>query len=333
MSRLVRRANLRPAVLIVAFFSCIWGIIAGAASLRRRDDDLPSKVNLVYLVLGILYFICSALEAFGFFAAWKSSIGLVRSYFWASASIALIVTASELLRTIIHFTEKSGIQSGCIKSYATDVAAGTYTSSAVETFCKEQWRNATYVDIALLIFSFLVAGFFASLAASYLHQLQNPQLLRTHEAAVGGAASSQYAYPLQPYQGGAAPPYPNVNPYGTAPPHYGPSGGAGSNLPGYDNPFGVEADDDKTPVGGGYGGSGPYAPPPGPPPAAQNPFADSVEHNQPAELVRREGETAEEFEQRQHDHDVEMERTRQRFVGSESTETVTLGGRGAEGRV
>lgn len=95
----------------------------------------------------------------------------------------------------------------------------------------------------LLIFSFFLSLFFASLVASYLHQLLNPQLLRTHVAVAG---SSQYAYPLQPY--------PNVAPYPPAggqqyyggpapPPGYAPGG-----LPVYSNEGGYEMPrDDKTP--------------------------------------------------------------------------------------
>ncbi|GAA5904401.1 hypothetical protein JCM6882_008901 [Rhodosporidiobolus microsporus] len=302
----------------------IWGIIAGAATLRRRNEyDYPSKVDTIFLVLSILYFACAALEAFGFFAAWRQSIQLARTYFWISASVAMIVTAAELMRTVIHFTEKTGIINACIASYKSDISSGRLTQSTVDDFCHDRWRSTSYFDIGLLIFSFFVAFFFASLAASWLHQLKNPQLLRTHATQLNpAAASNQYAYPLEPY-GSNQPGYPHsASPYGFAPPpSYGPGG---PQLPDYDNTYGASVSDDKTPAPG----SGSYAPPPGPPPAASNPFADQVEH---VELVRREGETGEEFEQRQHDHEQEMERTRQRFAGS--MENVALGGRGAEGRV
>lgn len=180
----------------------------------------------------------------------------------------------------------------------------------------------------MLIFSIFLSFFFASLAASFLYQLQNvrlakspsaskrdkltrtslqPQTLRTH--AVNAANSAQYAYPLQPYSGGMQPPHPaSAMPYGgPAPPVY--TGGAdATHLPSYDNPYGIHPSDEK--LGSGAG----YAPPPGPPPQAQNPFADQVEHALP---VRRDGESAESFEQRQHEYD-------QRMRAGESTETVTL---------
>lgn len=146
-----------------------------------------------------------------------------------------------------------------------------------------------------------------------------PQSLRTHTAQL--APSSQYAYPLAPYPG-AQPPYPaSANPYGAPPPpgygygydHGGAAGaGAGAHLPSYDNPYGVSASDDKLPSS-----QDAHAPPP--PPAGANPFADSVEHGMrggEAEPVRREGESGDEFERRQHEWNV-------RRYG-ESTETVTL---------
>ncbi|GAA5835867.1 hypothetical protein JCM11251_007447 [Rhodosporidiobolus azoricus] len=318
---ITRRANLRPAVLCITFFGCIWGIVAGAATLRRRNDyDYPIKIDTVFLVLAIIYFVCAALEAFGFFSAWRQSIAMARTYFWISVAIAFLVTAGEVMRTATHFSEKSGIINACIASYKSDISSGRLTQNTVDDFCHDRWRSSSYFNIGLLIFSLLIAFFFASLAASWLHQTKNPQLLRTHATRLNpAAASNQYAYPLQPYGTDGQPGYPqSANPYGSAPPpSYGPGG---MQLPSYDNPYGVDVNDDKSPAPGSTG----YAPPPGPPPAAQNPFADQVEHVQ---LVRRDGETTEEFEQRQH----EMERTRQRFAGS--MENVALGGRGAEGRV
>ncbi|GAA5852523.1 hypothetical protein JCM8547_002529 [Rhodosporidiobolus lusitaniae] len=323
----VTRSNLRPAVLCTTFFGTVWGIIAGASFIKnRRDDELPDKLNTVYLALGILYFVCAALEAFGFFAAWKSSIALIRSYFWASAGVAIIVIAAEVTRTTMHFVDKSDIKKACNDSYADDISKGILTAGTVSDYCDDRWRNATYVDIALLLLSLFVSFFFASLAASYLHQLQNPQLLRTHAATThptNGAGSSAYAYPLQAVDYSQQPPYPHVSPYGAAPPPP-PQYGYGQPAPGYDNPHGYAqgVSDQKSPV------SSPF----NPPVAAGNPFADSVEHGtkeEEEELVRRSGETAEEFERRQHERDLELERRR----AGESTETVTLGGRGAEGRV
>lgn len=143
--------------------------ISGAAVLRRRngyDGFLPASLSTVYLVLAILYFFCSAIELFGVVAAWKSSIKLVRSYFYGAASVAIIVTAAEVMRLVVHYTQKSAILKACQDSYVTEVSKGTATTAEVISYCQDSWRNATYLDIALLIFSLFISFFFASLAAS-----------------------------------------------------------------------------------------------------------------------------------------------------------------------
>ncbi|BGP46896.1 hypothetical protein JCM10450v2_002747 [Rhodotorula kratochvilovae] len=294
----------------------VWGLIVASVYLRNRGDaETPASLDTVYLALGIVYFICVAIEVFGFFAAYRASLPLVRSYFYGSLAVAFLITAAELVRTIFHFTQKSSIIKACEDSYTGDISGGRLSSETVASYCRDSWRNASYVDIALLIFSFFISFIFASLAASFLHQLKNPQSLRTHTATL--APSSQYAYPLAPYPGGPGGPgvagsaYPaSASPYAMPPPHYAHPADGGAALPAYDNPYGVAPSEEKLPSHEGAA----------PPPAAENPFADAVQHARGAdpEPVRREGESGEEFERRQHEWNV-------RRYG-ESTETVTLEG-------
>jgi hypothetical protein len=110
----------------------VYGLCAGAAVIRRRNEtDTSSKVDTVYLALAVLYFTAAAIEIFvssdaalrrslrpwanpsllcrtlqGIGAAYKQSIKLVKYYFVGSASVAVIVTAAELMRVIVHFTDK-----------------------------------------------------------------------------------------------------------------------------------------------------------------------------------------------------------------------------------
>ncbi|GAA5949935.1 hypothetical protein JCM21900_005529 [Sporobolomyces salmonicolor] len=301
----------------------VYGIVAGATVLHRRSDDstsIPSKLSTVYLVLAILYFLCAAIELAGFAAVWRSSIRLVRSYFWGSATVAVVVTAAEIMRVVVHFTDKGDMLKACESSYSSDISNGTTTSTDVTSYCSDTWKNNSYVDIALLLFSFFLSFFFASLTASYLHQLQNPQLLRTHAPTLAG--SSQYApalsgsYPLQPYpsSSSAVPAYPGAGLY--APPSYAPG-----QLPTYDNAYGVALGAEKDGSGAGEGGAEGAK--------GNSPFSDQVGHMQegvPEQamlLVRRPGEGIEEFETRQAEHDAEQERRRMGAYG-ESTETVTL---------
>lgn len=201
--------------------------------------------------------------------------------------------------------------------------------SDVNDYCSWTWRRSTYWDVGLLIFrsaftptaassvpgahtsplststnSILLSVLFASLAGAYLHQLLNPQLLRTHRPQFGsatGAPSSQYAYPLQAYPPNPYSLDPPVGGFGYAAPPY-----AAGGLPEYSNDSGFVATDDKE---RGHLQS--------PSAVARDPFSDDG------------GMTSQEYEQRQHDE--EMRRRAQ-----ESTETVTLeprSDREREGRV
>lgn len=143
--------------------------------------------------------------------------------------------------------------------------------SELASYCSSVWRNASYWDVGLLLFSIFLSFFFASLVASYLHQLLNPQLLRTHTAHV--APSSQYNYPLQPYppnpygQPGAQQPYGGAQQF--VPPPYNPAGGP----PTYNNDSGYDMPKDEK--------------------EGADPFADS-----------QGGMTSEEREQAQHDEEM-----------------------------
>lgn len=84
-------------------------------------------------------------QAFGFFASYKGSLGLVRLYFYGSLVVAALVTGAELARTICHFTLKADILEACAASYSSDVADGSLTTATVESYCRDNWRNSSYV--------------------------------------------------------------------------------------------------------------------------------------------------------------------------------------------
>lgn len=89
----------------------------------------------------------SVRQVFGFFAAWKASLPLVRSYFYASLGVAALVTGAELARTVCHFTMKGDILDACAASYDSDVASGSLSAATVASYCKQSWRNSSYVRL------------------------------------------------------------------------------------------------------------------------------------------------------------------------------------------
>lgn len=65
----------------------------------------PAAASLqkFYLILAILYFVCVAMEIFGFVATFLSRLRLVSTYFLISVVVGFIVTASEIVRLVVHF--------------------------------------------------------------------------------------------------------------------------------------------------------------------------------------------------------------------------------------
>ncbi|KAM0752807.1 hypothetical protein T439DRAFT_323423 [Meredithblackwellia eburnea MCA 4105] len=243
--RFVRiRQSLRPTVLLTCFFGAIWALAAGVSYIKDRNDNNASTVlKSIYLALAVLWFVAAAIEIYGFGAAWSQRITLVRSYFFTAVFGSLIVTGAELVRLVIHFTQKGAIIRACVGDQMDDNTAGdTITETQAQSLCSSSWSNATWWDIALLIITGLVSFFFASLAASYLHQLQNPSTLRQQTATL--APSSAYSYPLAPYSGPAFEP-PQYAPPPGFPPSYGVGGG------GYGAPPGPPPD-------GGFAAGAPY---------------------------------------------------------------------------
>ncbi|KAK4058283.1 hypothetical protein OIO90_000440 [Microbotryomycetes sp. JL221] len=281
----------------------LYALFAAAAVIRRRNEtDTSTKLETVYLVMAILYFCVAASEVFGIGAAYKQSIRLVRYYFYAQCTSAVVVTAAEVLRIVVHFTDKSAILDACQAGEKQDQQGSNdpLSDNDIADYCNWVWRRSTYWDFGLLILSLLFAFLFASLAGAYLHQLMNPSLLRTRVPFVGqatGAPSSQYnsTYPLDNVAVYPPNPYsldPPVGGFGYAAPPYAQGG-----LPEYSNNDDYRLPPEKNNNNASSSVVGFDQ--------ARDPFSDQG------------GLTSQEYEQRQHDE--EMRRRAQ-----ESTETVTL---------
>jgi hypothetical protein len=108
--------------------------------------------------------------------------------------------------------------------------ASDLTLLQAQSLCGTSWQNSTYTDIGLLIVSILLSALFISFAGSYLHQLLNPQSMRTHETNVAPSAAFGHAYPLAPYPQGGAGEYDQA----FVPPPYGGSGPPGYERSGYE---------------------------------------------------------------------------------------------------
>lgn len=97
-------------------------------------------------------------------------------------------------------------------------SASDFTLAQAQSYCSTSWTNGIYYRIGYLILTTLLALIFASLAASYLHQLQHPELVRQNVNNTGNRAQPSYNYPLAPYP--SNPVYDSAPPYQPPPPGF-----------------------------------------------------------------------------------------------------------------
>ncbi|KAG9047146.1 hypothetical protein FS837_002929 [Tulasnella sp. UAMH 9824] len=186
----VYKRSLRPIVmacaLIAVFWSWIWGISA-LVNINNAGDLKP-----INIALGTLYLVVGFIEVFGFLAAMKSNIKLVRIYTFLSVLAALIVVAAESVRFSVYFTHKQKLIDNCTND-ATGATVEIYSGF---------WGGRHSIDtLSPAEASQFLGWFFVSIAFSYYHQLLSPQpllapsqafQLRTYNPQAG------YNYPAPP---------------------------------------------------------------------------------------------------------------------------------------
>ncbi|KAH8112803.1 hypothetical protein DFH11DRAFT_1604030 [Phellopilus nigrolimitatus] len=249
----VYRRSLRPVVLGISLVSAIWALVWGVASFRdiSVDKDHAAKLEVFDIVLGTMYMVAFAVEFFGMTAAIVQKLPMIRIYAFLSLGTAVLITATELIRVIIHFAFKDTLISECIalaqgETITTRLGIwGQTTSTTLDLedatdFCNSSWSHDSFSEIAWFIVAGLLSLLFASIAFAYYRQMLDP-------TSVVNATRA---------------------PVGQAPKHYNPpyvGGGFG---------FG------GAPYGQGMGAGG-YAPPPGPPPAQSQAYVPQYD---PAKL-------------------------------------------------
>lgn len=255
--------------LVAVFWSWIWGI---SALVAINDSGDLKPINIA---LGTLYLTVGFIEVFGFLAAMKSNIKLVRIYTFLSILAALIVLAAESVRFSVYFTHKKKLIDDCTTD-ATGATVAVYSGfwsgrHSVDTlspaeaanYCKDSWNRSVWSSIAWLIIASVLGWFFVSIAFSYYYQLLSPQPV---------LAPSQ-AFQLRSYnpQGGYNyPPPPGPPPRDDFVPPYDPAKlpQYGSHDGGYSHQFGADGDkralaDESTDDVRLESGGGPPQPQPG----------------------------------------------------------------------
>lgn len=188
----VYKRSLRPIVmacaLMAVFWSWIWGISA-LVNLNNAGDLKP-----INIALGTLYLIVGFIEVFGFLAAMKSNIKLVRIYTFLSVLAALIVVAAESVRFSVYFTHKQKLIDNCTNDATgatVEIYSGfwggrhsidTLSPAEASRYCNDGWQRSVWSSVAWLIIASVLGWFFVSIAFSYYHQLLSPQPLAPSQA-------------------------------------------------------------------------------------------------------------------------------------------------------
>ncbi|KAF9045279.1 hypothetical protein BJ165DRAFT_1476496 [Panaeolus papilionaceus] len=203
-----------------------------------------------------------AIEVFGIFAASTQKLPFVRIYAYLSILVALIAIAIGLIRTVVHFVNKSDIIGVCTR-LATGSTFVTYagfwgpvrteflTAAEAQAWCNRSWDRGSWSEILSFLIISLLAVLLASIAFNYFRQVLDPtspaNVSREPRQERMDAYPSHYNPPYNPF----APP-PN-QPYYPYPPPAGPPPGQNTDafIPPYDNkpPGYVRGDEYK----GGYG--------------------------------------------------------------------------------
>ncbi|KAJ2916228.1 hypothetical protein MD484_g4191, partial [Candolleomyces efflorescens] len=274
----VYKRSLRPVVLAVAFLGGIWSLFAAIGFYRNvpyYNRQGASSLAIISIILGSIYTLVCAIEAFGLYAAATQRLGPVRIFAWLQGLAFVLVAGIGLTRVIIHFTMKNTIINSCINA----VDGGTYvysgfwgpiTSGRIDTitatnWCNRSWDRGSWSEIIAFLATAFLAALFASVAFGFYRQLLDPSSV----ANAWRAPVRTDAFPSH-----YAPPYSAGQPY--PPPHHAPYTPAGAPpYGGYQNqwapPAGPPPDENKPPgyEGWGYGAG-----------ATDNkdPFAGGVNH-------------------------------------------------------
>lgn len=237
VSRMTKK-SLRSAVIPLALSGAIFTLASSISLFQELGTDRgqhQKRLVTFAIVLGSLYMAAALIFIFGIVAAATKRLALIRIFSFLSVVVAVIVIASGLIRTIVHFMLKSDLIAEC-----TSLAQGNgvnfrwgiwnddsnhkLDASDAADFCRNAWNHDSFAEIVWLIGEIILMTLFAVISFSYAQQ----------ETAIAEGARRERLPP-------------SYNPAYTAGPGYSVGDENNANLPDL-----------------AYNQS--YAPPPGPPP-------------------------------------------------------------------
>ncbi|KAI9464045.1 hypothetical protein BJY52DRAFT_882953 [Lactarius psammicola] len=183
VSRMTKK-SLRSAVFPIAVLGAIWTLIYAIQVFQQLSTDQAQhekRLATFAITLGSLYAGTTAIFVFGIVAAATRRLALIRVFSFLAIVAAVIVIASAVLRTIVHFMLKDELISECTTlAQGTDVVFrwGIWTADPTDSltpdeaakFCKKAWNHDSFSEIAWLIGEIALMSLFAIIAFSYAQQ-------------------------------------------------------------------------------------------------------------------------------------------------------------------
>jgi hypothetical protein len=234
------RKSLRSAVIPLALSGAIFTLASSISLFQELGTDQgqhQKRLATFAIVLGSLYMGAALIFIFGIVAAATKRLALIRIFSFMAVVVTVIVIASGLIRTIVHFMLKSDLIAECTTlaqgggvdfrwGIWNDNSGNDLTPSEAANFCKSAWNHDSFAEILWLIGEIVLMALFTIISFSYAQQ----------ETAIAEGAKRE-----------------------RLPPSYNPAYTAG---PGY--AAGLESNVNLNLPDLAYNQS--YAPPPGPPP-------------------------------------------------------------------
>jgi len=238
----------------MAIVGAVWALVWTVGSFEDISTDSKfgsPKLGTLDIVLGALFAAVAVIEIFGIGAAASRRIQMMRMYTLLSVVGLALVVASQILLFVLHFVFKSALINECeqlSRNASLVERIGVWgpliteqlNPDQINSACSSLWSRDSFTAFVWIVVVAFYAISTAMFAFAYVHQLRDPtSVINTSRA------------PSNQQRSNAGRPYPQ---------HYNLpyAGGADASVPDLDY------------------GSGPYAPPTGPPPLeSQGYYAES----------------------------------------------------------
>ncbi|ORX41009.1 hypothetical protein BD324DRAFT_612870 [Kockovaella imperatae] len=221
--------SMRPVLMVTAGLGTAWAVISGVSAIRDMGGNGETgKMKAFDLILGIMYFVVTGLELFGFFVGFTAKIRLAKILAVLAPVAAAIAVGTQIVSIASHYINKSGLISQCVNSTVGDIVTdgfgdqvgGPIDQAQAEQICGDTWSHSTWAVFGWLVFVVLVSAAFAAIAITYYRQLANPSSMRPQNSQPQEFAM-QPPPPGRTYSGQGqqqpwmVPPYPGPPPEGT----------------------------------------------------------------------------------------------------------------------